>query len=35
MIKDETLSIELIEKENLSNEFDLNGILVKVDVEKV
>ena len=34
MIKDETLSTELIQKENLSNEFDLNGLFVKVDVEK-
>ena len=35
MIKDETLSIELIKKSNLDNEFDLNGLLVKVDVEKI
>ena len=35
MIKDETLSVELIKKENLDNEFDLNGLLVKVDVEKI
>ena len=35
MIKDETLSVELIKKENLDNEFDLNGLLVKVDVEKM
>ena len=34
MIKDETLSLEIIRKENLSEEFDLNGILVKIDVEK-
>ena len=34
MIKDETLSTDLVQKENLSNEFDLNGLLVKVDVEK-
>ena len=34
MIKDETLSVELIKKENLNNEFDLNDLLVKVDVEK-
>ena len=34
MIKDETLSIEIIRKDNLTEEFDLNGILVKIDVEK-
>ena len=34
MIKDETLSIELIKKDNLANEFELNELLVKVDVEK-
>ena len=34
MIKDETLSLEIIRKESLSEEFDLNGILVKIDVEK-
>ena len=35
MIKDEILSIELIEKDNIENEFDLNGLLVKVDVKRV
>lgn len=34
MIKKETLSVELIKKSNLSEEFDLNGINVKLDVEK-
>ena len=34
MIKDETLSTDLVQKENLTNEFDLNGLFVKVDVEK-
>ncbi len=35
MIKNETLSVELIEKNNIENEFDLNGLLVKVDVKRV
>ena len=34
MIKEETLSIEIIKKDNLTNEFDLNGKIVKLDVEK-
>lgn len=34
MIKKETLSIELIKKDNLTEEFDLNGLNVKLDVEK-
>ncbi len=34
MIKDETLSKEIIKKDNLSEEFDLNGMIVKLDVEK-
>ncbi len=34
MIKKETLSIELIKKDNLTEEFDLNGLYVKLDVEK-
>ena len=34
-IKTETLSEEIIEKDNLTEEFDLNGKLVKLDVEKV
>ena len=31
----ETLSEEIIEKDNLEEEFDLNGINVKLDVEKI
>ena len=34
MIKKEILALEFIEKDNLVNEFDLNGIVVKLDVEK-
>ena len=34
MVKHETLSLELIKKENLSNEFNLNGEIVKIDVER-
>ena len=34
MIKSETLSVELIKKDNLTEEFDLNGLNVKLDVEK-
>ncbi len=34
MIKKETLSKELINKDNLKDEFDLNGVKVKLDVEK-
>ena len=34
MIKKETLSVELIKKDNLIEEFDLNGLNVKLDVEK-
>ena len=34
-IKTETLSEEIIEKDSLTEEFDLNGKLVKLDVEKV
>ena len=34
MIKSETLSINIIKKENLTEEFDLNGLNVKIDVEK-
>lgn len=34
MIKQETLSTSIVEKKNLTNEFDLNGIIVKVDVER-
>ena len=33
-IKDETLSLELIEKEDLVETFDINGHDVKIDVEK-
>ena len=33
-IKDETLSLELIEKEDLTESFDINGHEVKIDVEK-
>lgn len=35
MIKNETLSVEIIEKSNSGEELDLNGMIVKVDVEKV
>ena len=34
MIKRETLSVKLIKKANLNEEFDINGINVKLDVEK-
>ena len=34
MIKKETLSVELIKKNNLTLEFDLNGLNVKLDVER-
>ena len=34
-IMKETLSEEIIEKDNLEEEFDLNGINVKLDVEKI
>ena len=34
MIKKETLSLEIIKKDDLTEEFDLNGINVKLDVEK-
>ena len=34
MIKKETLSVKLIKKDNLKEEFDINGINVKLDVEK-
>ena len=34
MIKKETLSIEIIKKNNLSYEYDLNGLDVKINVEK-
>lgn len=35
MIKSETLSIELIKQANLKEEFDLNGLIVKIDVCKI
>jgi isoleucyl-tRNA synthetase len=35
MIKNETLSLEIVEKDNKGEEFDLNGLLVKVDVERI
>lgn len=35
LIKNETLCIELIEKDNLVTSFDLNGIEVYLDVEKI
>ena len=34
-IKDETLSLELIEKEDLIEKYDINGHEVKIDVEKI
>ena len=34
MIKKETLSVELIKKNDLTLEFDLNGLNVKLDVER-
>ena len=34
MIKEETLSINIVKKSGLTEEFDLNGINVKLDVEK-
>ena len=34
MIKKETLSVELIKKTNLTLEYDLNGLEVKLDVER-
>ena len=33
-IKKETLSLDIIEKDSLTNEYDLNGKIVKLDVEK-
>ena len=35
MIKNETLSLEIVEKENNGELLDLNGLEVKVDVEKI
>ena len=35
MIKNETLSTEIVEKNNSGEELDLNGLIVKVDVEKI
>ncbi|MBR4260584.1 MAG: class I tRNA ligase family protein, partial [Clostridia bacterium] len=35
MIKNETLSTEIVEKNNNGEELDLNGLVVKVDVEKI
>ena len=35
MIKNETLSLEIIEKENNGEVVDLNGIEVKIDVEQI
>ena len=34
-IKKETLSLEIIEDNNIESSFDLNGIEVKLDVERV
>ena len=34
-IKNETLATEITRKENLTEEFDLNGLTVKLDVEKM
>ena len=34
MIKEETLSINIVKKSGLTEEFDLNGMNVKLDVEK-
>jgi isoleucyl-tRNA synthetase len=34
MIKQETLSTEIIEKANKGEELDLNGLLVKIDIER-
>ena len=34
MIKKETLSIEIIKRDDLVDEFDINGLNVKLDVEK-
>ena len=34
-IKKETLSVDIVKKEDLSENFNLNGIDVKLDVEKV
>ena len=34
MIKNETLSLEIVEKDNNGEIYDLNGIEVKIDVEK-
>jgi len=33
-IKNETLAIEIVSKEGLTNKFDLNGLEVYLDVEK-
>ena len=34
MIKDETLSLEITREKNLKEEFDLNGIIVNIDIQK-
>ena len=34
MIKNETLSIDISEKENKGEIYDLNGLNVKLDIEK-
>ena len=34
-IKKETLSVDIVKKEDLSENFNLNGIDVKLDVEKI
>ena len=35
MIKSETLSLEIIEKDNNGETYDLNGLNVKIDIEKI
>ena len=34
-IKKETLSVDIVKKEDLSENFNLNGIDVKLDVERI
>jgi isoleucyl-tRNA synthetase len=35
MIKNETLSVDIIEKTNKGEELDLNGLNVKIDIERI
>jgi isoleucyl-tRNA synthetase len=35
MIKNEILAVELVEKDNNGEKLDLNGLEIKIDVEKI